>query len=91
MTDDELLKLAKMSLRITTTAYDTELSALITQAQAEITKSCDTDYDESAIDEQRLIVDYCRAFFGAGDELAERRYKEQLARLGIRKCGGTSG
>lgn len=83
--DDQLLSQAKLNLRIVTNAYDSELTALIEEAKADISAACDSNFDPDNPNECRLVILYCRAMFGDGDDRALNLYNSRMAVIGTRK------
>lgn len=80
---------AKVTLRITTEAFDTEIQNLITAAYADlttggmITSTSITDPAASALADQAVLT-YIRANFGSPEEYdrLKKSYDEQKAQLG---------
>lgn len=85
MNDTELKALVKMSLRVSTTSFDTEIDALIQQAKDDITKSCNKAFDPSNTDECGMVVLYCKGLFGDGDEKSWKLYEKRMKLVGVRK------
>lgn len=88
MTDQELLTLCKTSLRLTTTAYDTMISNLITTAKADISAACDAAFDATNMNECNAVVLYVKGLFPfQPDELSWDLYQKRLSVIGTRKIG----
>ena len=80
-----MLAKVKLALRITTTAYDTELTELIAAAQADLgIAGVDVPDTIDAI-VSRAIITYCKCNFGEPDEYdrLKRSYDEQKAQLSM--------
>lgn len=79
-----MLALVKLALRITTTAYDTELEMLISAACADLgivgVEAVSTTTDPLLT---RAIVTYCRMSFGAPEDYdrLKKSYDDQKAQL----------
>lgn len=85
MTEQELKNLVKLNLRVSTTTFDTEIENLIAQAEDDISKSCNHDFDISNPDEQNMVCLYCKGLFGEGDEKSWKLYEKRLKLIGVRK------
>lgn len=86
MEEKDLLEFVKTNLRITTTAYDdSEISRLISSAEADISAACDQAFDKTNIVECQMVVLYVRGMFGAGDDRAWKLYQDRLQVIGTRK------
>lgn len=85
MTDTELFTYCKTSLRLTSTAFDTELTILIAAAKKDITQATDSPFDITDEVQCNAAAVYCQANFGYGDEKCEKRYQQMLQRIGLRK------
>lgn len=88
MNDTALLSSAKMALRITTTAFDSQIISLINAAKLDLGVAgvvLPDFHDELA---QQAIITYCRMNFGQPDEYErlKRSYDEQKAQMSI--CTG---
>lgn len=81
----ELLTYCKTSLRLTSTAFDSEVTQLIAAAEADITQATDTPFNSEDEVQKNAVALYCQAYFGYGDEKAENRYQQMLQRIGLRK------
>lgn len=83
--EEELLTLVKVSLRIVSTAFDTELNMMISAAQSDIgIAGVELPSELDAICKQ-AIVTYCKLNFGEPenyDKLKES-YDEQKAQLSM--------
>lgn len=80
-----LLTYCKTSLRLTSTAFDDEVTRLIAAAEADINQATDSPFSADDEVQVQAVSLYCQAYFGYGDEKAEKRYQEQLQRIGLRK------
>lgn len=88
MTDQELLALCKVSLRITTTAYDLLLSSLISAAKLDVSQACDVDFDPDDDNECHAVVLYVKGQFPyQPDEKSWELYQKRLSVIGTRKIG----
>lgn len=79
-----MLSLVKMAMRVTTTAYDSEISALIAAACADlgvVGVTATTSETDPLL--ERAIVTYCRLNFGSPDDYDRLKasYDEQKAQL----------
>lgn len=88
MTTNELFSFCKKSLRITSTAFDDEITALIASAEADITQATDKAFDIMNAVQCNAVAVYCQAYFGFGDEKAENRYQQMLQMIGLRSLKG---
>lgn len=80
-----MLELVKMALRITTTAYDTELNSLIEAAKSDL-GIAGVVLPETLDDVcKRAIVTYCKMNFGEPDhyDRLKASYDEQKAQLSM--------
>ena len=81
---ETMISRVKLALRITTTAFDSEISDLISAACGDLgivgVTAVDTTTDPLLI---RAIVTYCRVHFGSPDEYDRLKasYDEQKAQL----------
>jgi hypothetical protein len=92
MTDQELLELSKVSLRITTTAYDGMIENLIGTAKADIGEACDTDFDPENENECNAAVLYVKGQFPfQPDEKSWDLYQKRLSVIGTRKIAKKEG
>lgn len=85
MTENELLAFVKTNLTNTGDAYDGEITGWINSAEQDIANSTGEEFDISDPVQCGMVVLYVRAFFGDGDETAEKRYAHMLKKLGIQK------
>ena len=80
-----ILQAVKMALRISTDAFDAELTELIEAGQADINHAgvFNLDPDDPLI--RRAIITYCRLNFGQPDDYdrLKRSYDEQKAQMGM--------
>ena len=78
-----MLEMVKTALRITTTAYDSELTYLITAAQLDLGIAGVVLPDEMDEIVQRAIVTYCKMSFGLPEDYDRLKmsYDEQKAQL----------
>ena len=87
-TDEELKTLCKQSIRITTTAYDSLITDLITAAKDDITASCDVSFDNTNSNECMAVVLYVKGQFPyQPDEKSWELYQDRLSVIGTRKIG----
>ena len=81
----DILTEVKTALRVTTTAYNDELTALIEAAKIDIYQANvgSVDYDDPIL--RRAIVLYCRLYFGspADFDRLKSAYDELKAQLGM--------
>lgn len=79
------LPAVKMALRVTTTAYDTELNTLINAALLDMGIAGVTNDDDTDEIVLRAIITYCRLNFGKPDDYDRLKasYDEQKAQLGM--------
>lgn len=77
-----MLEKVKLALRITTPAFDSELSDLILAALADL-GIAGVDCDDSDPLIQRAVITYCRVNFGEPSdyERLKKSYDEQKAQL----------
>lgn len=88
MTDQELLALCKVSLRLTTTAYDELIESLISAAKLDISQACDADFDPDDDNECHAVVLYVKGQFPyQPDEKTWELYQKRLSVIGTRKIG----
>lgn len=88
MTDQELLALCKISLRLTTTAYDGLIESLISAAKLDIGQACDADFDPDDDNECHAVVLYVKGQFPyQPDEKSWNLYQKRLSVIGTRKIG----
>lgn len=80
-----ILQAVKMALRISTDAFDAELTELIEAGQADINHAgvFNLDPDDPLV--RRAIITYCRLNFGQPDDYdrLKRSYDEQKAQLSM--------
>lgn len=79
------LPAVKLALRITTTAYDNELTDLINAALLDMGIAGVTNNDDTDALILRAVVTYCRLNFGQPDDYNRLKasYDEQKAQLGM--------
>lgn len=79
------LTAVKTALRITTTAYDSEISTLIDAALLDMEIAGVTNDDDTDALVLRAIITYCRLNFGQPDDYDRLKasYDEQKAQLGM--------
>lgn len=88
MTDQELLALCKVSLRLKTTAYDELISSLIQAAKTDISEACDADFDPDDDNECHAVVLYVKGLFPyIPDDKSWELYQKRLSVIGTRKIG----
>ena len=82
---DEILAAVKLSLRITTTAFDSELTDLINAALLDMGIAGVTNDDTTDALIRRAVVTYCRLHFGQPDDYDRLKasYDEQKAQLSM--------
>lgn len=85
MTAEQLKTFCKTSLRITSTAFDTEIDELIDAGQKDITQATDAAFDITDSVQCNAVALYVQAYFGYGDDKALARYKDILQSIGLRK------
>lgn len=85
MTATELTTFVKNSLRIVSTAFDDEITALISAGEHDITQATDAPFDIADPVQCNAVALYVQAYFGYGDEKAADRYKDVLQSIGLRK------
>lgn len=80
-----MLALVKLMLRITSTTFDTELTALISAALLDLGLAGidEVDTDDALI--AKAVSTYCKMNFGTPDnyDALKRSYDEQKAQLGM--------
>lgn len=80
-----ILQAVKMALRISTDAFDAELTELIEAGQVDINHAgvFNLDPDDPLV--RRAIITYCRLNFGQPDDYdrLKRSYDEQKAQMGM--------
>lgn len=91
MTNEELFKFTKNSLRITSTAFDDEIKALTTAATVDISEATDKAFNINDAVQCNAVAVYCQAYFGLGDDKALARYKDMLQAIGIRNMKYSEG
>jgi len=79
------LSAVKMALRVTTTAYDSELNTLINAALLDMGIAGVTNDDDTDEIVLRAIITYCRLNFGKPDDYDRLKasYDEQKAQLSM--------
>lgn len=82
---DEMLNAVKLALRVTTNAFDTELSDLIDAALADMRVAGITNNDTTDPLVRRATITYCRMHFGQPDDYDRLKasYDEQKAQMGM--------
>lgn len=83
MADTTLLAAVRMALRLTTNAFDSEITGLISAAQLDLgVAGVELPQTIDAL-VQMAIITYCRMHFGQPDEYErlKRSYDEQKAQL----------
>lgn len=78
-----MLEKVKLALRISTAAFDSEITDLISAAEADLGVAGVTNTDESDPLIIRAVITYCRANFGQPDDYDKLKaaYDEQKAQL----------
>ena len=79
-----LLNQVKMALRVTTTAFDSEIEDLIDAAELDIGLAGVINVEADPLI-TRAIITYCRLHFGQPDDFdrLKKSYDEQKAQLGM--------
>jgi len=79
----QMLDDVKLALRITTDAFDSELTDLILAAQTDLGVAGVTNISTDDFLVKRAIITYCRVHFGTPDDYdrMKRSYDEQKAQL----------
>ena len=91
MTDQELLTLCRTSIRITSTAYDDMITNLISTAKADISESCDVEFDDTDENECNAVILFVKGQFPyQPDEKSWELYQKRLSVIGTRKAGKTA-
>ncbi len=82
---DDILNAVKLALRITTSAFDTELTDLIAAACADLGIAGVTNQDTTDPLVRRAVTTYCRMNFGQPDDYdrLKRSYDEQKAQMSM--------
>lgn len=82
---NEMLSAAKLAMRITTDAFDSELTDLILAALADLGIAGITNQDTEDPLVRRAVITYCRLNFGQPDDYDRLRasYWEQKAQLSM--------
>ena len=80
-----MLQTVKLALRITTDAFDTELSDLIEAGMIDLTQAGIVNMDTSDPMIRRAVITFCRLNFGQPDDFdrLKKSYDEQKAQLGM--------
>ena len=83
MADDPMKTAVKMALRVTTSAFDSEISSLINAAKLDLGVAGVVLPETLDAIVQQAIITYCRMNFGQPDEYErlKRSYDEQKAQL----------
>lgn len=81
----EILAAVKLALRITTDAFDDELSDLIVAALQDMRLAGITNSDVSDPLVKRAVITYCRLHFGQPDDYDRLKasYDEQKGQMGM--------
>ena len=82
---DETLNAVKLALRVTTNAFDSELTDLIQAAVLDQKVAGVTNDDTTNALVRRAVVTYCRMHFGEPDDYdrLKKSYDEQKAQMGM--------
>lgn len=85
MANTTTLAAVKLALRVTTTAFDSEISGLIDAALLDMGLAGVSKDDETDALILRAVVTYCRLHFGQPDDYDKLKasYDEQKAQLGM--------
>ena len=80
-----MLEAVKLALRITTDAFDTELSDLIEAGMIDLTQAGIVNMDTSDPMIRRAVITFCRLNFGQPDDFdrLKKSYDEQKAQMGM--------
>lgn len=80
-----MLESVKLALRITTDAFDDEITDLIAAALADLGIAGITNLDEADALIKRAVITYCRVNFGEPDDYDRMKasYDEQKAQLQV--------
>ena len=80
-----MLDAVKLALRITTTAFDSELTDLINAAVLDLGVAGVTNTDTTDALVKRAVITYCKLHFGEPDQYDRLKasYDEQKAQLGM--------
>lgn len=78
-----MLEKVKLALRISTSAFDAEITDLISAAKADLEVAGVTNIDEDDPLIIRAIITYCKAHFGESDQYDRLKaaYDEQKSQL----------
>lgn len=82
---DEMLTATKLALRVTTDAFDSELSDLIAAALLDLGIAGVTNQDTTDALVRRAVITYCRMHFGQPDDYdrLNESYWQQKAQLSM--------
>lgn len=82
---DETLNAVKLALRVTTNAFDSELTDLINAAVLDLKVAGVTNDDTTNALVRRAVVTYCRLHFGEPDDFdrLKKSYDEQKAQMSM--------
>ena len=85
MADTTILAAVKLALRVTTTAFDTEIQDLIDAALLDLGVAGVTNDDTTDALVRRAVWTYCRLHFGQPDDYDRLKasYDEQKAQMGM--------
>lgn len=90
MTQEELLALTKKSLRVTSTAFDSEIEQLIDAGKKDIEQATGITFDMSDSVQIQAVVVYCKANFGMNaKEKDYQLYQQRLQCIGLRNRSNT--
>lgn len=81
----EILSAVKLAMRITTEAFDSELSDLIAAALIDLTQAGISNQTLTDPMIRRAVITFCRLNFGQPDDYdrLKKAYDEQKAQLGM--------
>lgn len=81
----EILTAVKLALRVTTDAFDSELSDLIEAAILDLARAGVSNNDTSDPLVRRAVITYCRLHFGEPDDFdrLKKSYDEQKAQMSM--------
>lgn len=80
-----MLDAVKLALRISTDAFDSELTDLIGAALIDLRLGGVTNLDTADLLVRRAVITYCRMHFGQPDDFdrLKKSYDEQKAQMGM--------
>ena len=80
-----MLEAVKLALRITTSAFDSELNDLIAAGLIDLKQAGVTNHDTEDPMIRRAVITFCKLNFGSPDDYdrLKKAYDEQKAQLGM--------